>query len=549
MQPPPQMPLLREQKPNFFITVQVLYLHFFLFSPLVFSSRTFYAPRCMYFHPLVDTVLKNIKPIVRIASCHFLLACSGGADSTALLLVFRQLQQQLSCKVSVITVNHNIRSAAESAGDSAFVAELCNRFDPPIPCVVAEIPTGDVARCAKKRCRGTEDAARTLRYRLFEKTADSVSADFIVTAHNRSDVYETVLMRLFQGGSTATLSAMPMRRGRYLRPLITVERSSIEEFLRQQGIVWREDATNAHDTYLRNRIRHYLVPTLTATFGGWQAGLDKTLQRIAVDRSFCEEALTDVRVDFTGAAGPTDWEQCKHGAITIPAVFFDSLHPALRIRLLEQGCHRLRIGERVPLGILMRLSVECALKPKASKTQGIATGSVSSAALEASSAPEIVAMSREEQTDTHSQVAAAGVLRLERRGSRILLFDNTAYRKLYAQKSYFLTIIQCGMYAYPLGQLEVYRTSAGVFIRDTEDKSTGIGPVVLPLSVRARRSGDRIQMSSGKLKEIKKILNEWRVDSLARELLPIIIEDSCVPKRIRAVYGSLLGYKNWFVEE
>ena len=56
-------------------------------------------------------------------------------------------------------------------------------------------------------------------------------------------------------------------------------------------------------------------------------------------------------------------------------------------------------------------------------------------------------------------------------------------------------------------------------------------------------------MSSGKLKKLKKILNEWRVDSLARELLPIIIEDSCVSRRIRALYGSLFGYKNRFVEE
>jgi len=503
----------------------------------------------MYSHPLIDTVLKNIKPIVRTASCHFLLACSGGADSTALLLVFHQLQQQLSCKVSVITVNHNIRSAEESASDSAFVAELCKRFDPPVPCVVAEIPTGDVARYAKKRCRGTEDAARVLRYRLFEKTADSVSADFIVTAHNRNDVYETVLMRLFQGGGTAALSAMPMRRGRYLRPLITVERNSIEEFLRQQGVKWREDSTNAHDTYLRNRIRHYLVPALAATFDGWHTGLDKTLQRIGADCSFCEQALTAARVDFTGTAGPADWEQCKHGAITIAADFFDSLHLALRLRLLEQGCRRLRIGERVPLGILMRLSAEGAVKSKVSKVQGIATGSASPAALEASPAPGIPAMSREEQTAARSRVTAAGVLRLERRGSRILLFDSAAYRRLYAQKSYFLTIIQCGTYAYPLGQLAVYRTSAGVFVRDTEDKSPGIGPVALPLSVRSRRNGDRIQMSSGKLKEVKKILNEWHVDSLARELLPIIIEDSCVPKRIRALYGSLLGYKNWFVEE
>ena len=214
----------------------------------------------MSVHPLVDAVFHNLKPIIGDSSCHFLLTCSGGADSTALLIAFQQLQPVLSCRLSVITVNHNIRSAEESAADSAFVAELCSRFEPPVPCTVAEIPVGDVARSAKERRRGTEDAARTLRYRLFEKTADFVSADFIVTAHNLSDVYETVLMRLFQGGGTASLAPMPVRRGRYLRPLITVERGSIEAFLRQQGIAWREDATNAEDTYLRNRIRHYLLP-------------------------------------------------------------------------------------------------------------------------------------------------------------------------------------------------------------------------------------------------------------------------------------------------
>ena len=309
--------------------------------------------------PLIDAILKNIKPIIGDAPCHFLLACSGGADSTALLMAIRQLQQTLSCRLSVITVNHNIRSAAESSGDSVFVADLCSRFNPPIPCVVAEIPAGEVARYAKERNRGTEDAARMLRYRLFEKTADSVSADFILTAHNQSDVYETVLMRLFQGGGTAAVSAMPVRRDRYLRPLITVDRSCIEEFLQQQGIGWCEDATNAQDAYLRNRIRHHLTPALTATFGGWRTGLDKTLQRIALDRSFCEEALAAARANFTGASGTADWAQCKHGALAIEAAFFDSLHPALRLRLLEQGCLRLGIGARVPLGILMRFSAEC----------------------------------------------------------------------------------------------------------------------------------------------------------------------------------------------
>jgi len=520
----------------------------------------------MYSHPLIDAVFNNLKPFLTHIPCRFLLACSGGADSTALLLAFHRLQTRLRCRLTVVTVNHNIRTAEESAADSAFVAELCSRLDPPVPCVVAEIPAGEVARYAKERNRGTEDAARMLRYRLFEEIAASVGADYTVTAHNRSDVYETALMRLFQGGSTASLSVMPVRRGRYLRPLITVERSDIEAFLRQQGIGWREDSTNAEDTYLRNRIRHHLVPALAAAFGGWRTGLDKTLQRISLDRSFCEEALITARKTFIGmtgatnASGTADWKQCKHGALAIAADFFDSLHPALRLRLLEQGCRRLGIGTRVPLGILLRLSSEHTAAPEASDgavPEPIAALDVSDSPAvsevstsEASALPDALIVP-EKQPDTRSKIAAAGALRLERRGDRILLFDSAAYLTLYNQKSYFLTIPQCGEYAYPLGQLEVYQAANGIFLRDSEDKSDGVGPFTLPIFVRSRRGGDRIQMKSGNVKEVKKILNEWQVDSLARELLPIIIEDTCIRRRtrIRALYGSFLGYKNWFVEE
>ena len=518
----------------------------------------------MYVHPLIGAVFDNLKPFLTDIPCRFLLACSGGADSTALLLAFHQLQTRFHYRLTVVTVNHNIRSAEESAADSAFVAELCSRLDPPVDCVVEEIPAGEVVRYAKDRNRGTEDAARTLRYRLFEKTAASVGVDYIVTAHNRSDVYETALMRLFQGGSTASLSMMPVRRGRYLRPLITVERRDIEAFLRQQGIAWREDATNAEDAYLRNRIRHHLVPALAAAFGGWRTGLDKTMQRISLDRSFCEEALAAARTNFTGASGAADWGRCKHGALTIAANFFDSLHPALRLRMLEQGCRRLGIAARIPLGILLRLSSECAAEQEVSTkaaprtATGIAPETPAKAVPEASSsatlkAPEIeiASIEPETQANMHAKVAAAGALRLERRGARILLFDNTVYLTLYNQKSYILTIPQCGEYAYPLGQLEVYQTTNGIFVRDSADKNAGIGPFTLPISVRSRRGGDRIQMKSGNVKEVKKILNEWQVDSLARELLPIIIEDTCIQRRtrIRALYGSFLGYKNWFVEE
>jgi len=453
-------------------------------------------------HPFVRAVFENLKPVRDGLPHHFLLACSGGADSTALLLVFHALQPQLSCRLTVITVDHNIRAAGQSAADAAFVAALCRRLAPPIPCITEELPAGAVARCAEERRRGIEDAARALRYRIFTRTAASVGADFIVTAHNKSDGYETALMRLFQGGGTASLRTMPALRGQYLRPLITVERSAIESFLTEQGAAWCEDATNAEDRYLRNRIRHILTPALGNTFGSWHTGLDKTLQRISLDCSFCDASLEAARAAFRGAA---DWQRCKHGALSMAAAFFDALHPALRLRLLEQGCTRLAVETRIPFGILRRMATE---------------------------SPQI-------------KITAAGDLRLEHRGERLFLFRNTGYRALYKQRFYVLTIKECGRYPYPLGMLKAYEARGGVFLKDEDDEQGGVGPFTLPITVRAGCGGDRIQMKGGGLKAIKKIFNEWHVDSLARALLPIIIADN----RIRALYGGLLGYKNRYVEE
>ena len=456
----------------------------------------------MQTHPLIETVLTTLKPYIGDTPRHFLLACSGGADSTALLLIFHRLQQQLSCRLSAVTVNHNIRSAAESAADAQFVADLCRNLRPPVPCLIKEIPSGTVARCAAKRKRGIEDAARLLRYRIFEKTAAAVHADFIVTAHNKNDAYETVLMRMFQGGGTESLHTMPVQRGIYLRPLVTENRLGLEAFLRQQGVSWREDSTNAENRYLRNRIRHFLIPALTETFGSWMPGLDKTVRRISLDCAFCNAVLQEAR---TAAGIKSEWQICRHGAVKLSAAFFFGLSPALRLKVLEHGCRRLNVRERIPAGILFRMA-ECV--PQTATT-------------------------------------AAGNLRLETHGEHIFLFKSAAYRQWHSRAPYSIYIERIGSYAYPLGKLDVYATGCGIFVKDSADPKIGIGPVTLPLTVRNRCGGDRIATSGGGSKKVKKILNEWAVDSLSRDLLPIIIENN----HLRALYGSPLGYKNWFVEE
>ena len=456
---------------------------------------------------LLQEVSSNIQSFLHHSSYHLLLACSGGADSTALLVLLCRLRASFHYTLSVVTVNHNIREQGESAADAAFVCDLCKKYA--LPCYVETLPPLAVAQCAAERKRGVEDAARFLRYQALEQRAAAVHADFILTAHNRNDVYETVLMRLFQGAGTGALKKMPVKRGKYVRPLITVDRTRLEAFLTEEGLEWCEDSTNAHDAYLRNRIRHFLLPALTAVFGAWQPGLDKTLHKIQLDALTCDSELQARQRAFAGGQASVSfagvcWHLGKLQSLSLSSVFFYTLPASLRLRMLEKGCIQLRVQERVPSGILLRMA---AMKPE-------------------------------------EQVIDAGPLLLEHRGTALFLFNKRTYQALYSWKEYCIVVNGCGSYPYPLGLFSVYKKDGGCFCKDTDDAGEGVGPLQLPFMIRGRRTGDRIQMKSGALKTVKKVFNEWAVDSLSRALLPIIVEHNGV----RALYGSPLGYRDWIVK-
>ena len=169
------------------------------------------------------------------------VAVSGGADSIALLLVMSEIVSPLY----VITVNHNIRPAEESGGDAEYVMSLCQRLEKDsglkICCKLAELKPGAVAAEAEKRGRGSEDAARSLRYDAFEKYICHNQLDCLCLAHNRNDQLETILMRFLQGASFDSAAGIKARRGPYIRPLLNISRSEIESYLTGQGISWRTD--------------------------------------------------------------------------------------------------------------------------------------------------------------------------------------------------------------------------------------------------------------------------------------------------------------------
>ena len=182
-----------------------------------------------------------------------LCACSGGADSTALLHL---LHQNADLYVVCAHFNHRLRGA-ESDRDEAFVRAMCEKLG--VECICG---SDDVAAYAADRHMGIEQAARELRYAFLERTAASCGYDRIATAHHAEDNAETVLLNLTRGSGLRGLSGIPPVRGNIIRPLLSATRGEILDYLAENGISFVEDSSNDRDDCARNRIRHRVLPLL-----------------------------------------------------------------------------------------------------------------------------------------------------------------------------------------------------------------------------------------------------------------------------------------------
>ena len=177
------------------------------------------------------------------------VAVSGGADSTALLLVLADLADELGIVLHVAHFDHRTRPK-QSAEDADFVAKLANRVGAPIRVGRAEKPTK------------TEDAARIARYEFLRRAAGEIGATAIATGHTRDDQAETVLLHLTRGSGLAGLAGMrPLREG-IARPLLAIGRQDTAAVCRAARIRPRADSTNRSLRFARNRVRLEVLPRL-----------------------------------------------------------------------------------------------------------------------------------------------------------------------------------------------------------------------------------------------------------------------------------------------
>ncbi len=186
-----------------------------------------------------------------------LIALSGGADSVSLLLALSELSSEFSFSVLCCHVNHMIRGT-EADRDETFAREICKKYGIDFYSTKIDIPA-----LAKETKQSLELCARQQRYSYFESFISSGKADYIATAHTKSDNAETVLFNIARGTGLAGLCGIPTVRGEILRPLINVQRYEIEEYLKEAKQDFVTDSTNLCCEYSRNIIRHKVIPVLS----------------------------------------------------------------------------------------------------------------------------------------------------------------------------------------------------------------------------------------------------------------------------------------------
>ena len=255
-----------------------------------------------------------------------LVAVSGGADSVALLHILRELAPTFSLSLHVLHVDHGLR--AESVRDAEFVHALGARLGVPVDVERVAIGPGSV-----------EAAARDARYAALEAWADRLGADRIAVGHSADDQAETVLMRLLDGAGVRGLAGIPPRRGRVIRPLIETRRQALRDALVAAGQDWVEDETNRDPKFLRNRIRHELLPLLAASY---TTDVVPSLARAARRAREMVDAL-----DRTATDALERLASAETGALTLPRGALATLPPPLAAETLRQAAARL--GSRAPV--------------------------------------------------------------------------------------------------------------------------------------------------------------------------------------------------------
>ncbi len=214
-----------------------------------------------------------------------LMTISGGIDSVVLSYLFFLLEYD----IILAHCNFQLR-ADESNEDERFVKDFGQKLG-----IKTLIKRFDTSKFSAESKMNTQLAARKLRYDWFEEIAAENQCDYIATAHHADDNIETFIINLSRGTGLSGLLGIPEKNGKIIRPLLIFSRDEITEFAKQHNLQWREDSSNETEKYVRNKIRHHILPVLKEIHPSFLENFQQTQHYLAQSDQFIDENIEKIK--------------------------------------------------------------------------------------------------------------------------------------------------------------------------------------------------------------------------------------------------------------
>lgn len=218
-----------------------------------------------------------------------LIAISGGIDS----VVLTRLLHQLNFDISLAHCNFQLREN-ESDLDEEFIKKLATNLN-----IHSHTISFDTNAISKEKKISTQMTARDLRYSWFDNLIDKNNYDYVLTAHQKNDVLETFLINFTRGTGLDGLTGIPEINNKIVRPLLPFTRNDIERFAKKNNVSWREDKSNASTKYLRNKIRHNVIPVLKEINPSLMDSFNNTLENLKESQIIIKDNIERVKKKAT----------------------------------------------------------------------------------------------------------------------------------------------------------------------------------------------------------------------------------------------------------
>lgn len=272
-------------------------------------------------YEMQSAVKKTLQSAGVKAGDNIVVAVSGGVDSLVLLDLLRSIAGEIGVNIVVCHVDHQMRT--ESAQDAKYVSDLCERWK--IRCHTERV---DVWARVQRTGESPEEAARNLRYEVLGRLSQELGGVKIVLAHHQDDQAETVLLHLLRGTGLRGLGGMRLFQKNLLRPLLPFKKRELEEYAAIHGLIPCEDVTNYDTKYLRNRIRHRLLPELES----YQPQIRRMLCRLAT--------VAQEDEDYLEMAADSYWKQIvvlSDGRCEVKRAAFCDIPMAMQRRIVRRA--------------------------------------------------------------------------------------------------------------------------------------------------------------------------------------------------------------------